>query len=261
MSDINSHTLAPPNVDSPSKMEQTRFSYRKTVLLVAVVASLFVVGRAAVKLVILARNAAISNSHRNDLRWVYLGIRNYESSNGFLPNEDLTDPRGNVLSSWRFAIHPFVYTADIVRDFAAAWNAPSNRMFAELGYTLYCWDDNAPVDTSVFAVTGADTIFDGTSRESEDLPEDLVLLMEVRDSKTNWMQPGDYDVADLLKYEGRIGEHLHGVLDDRILILFADGEVWALDPNAPIADLQRFLTISGAKTHDRDQLLAPHRVY
>jgi hypothetical protein len=43
-------------------------------------------------------------------------------------------------------------------------------------------------------------------------------------------------------------------------VLSADGTVWALDPNAPIADLQPFLTITGAKSHDRDQFLGPHKV-
>lgn len=125
---------------------------------------------------------------------------------------------------------------------------------------LYCWNDGARCDTSVFAVTGPNTVFDGTRRKREDQPPHLILLMEVRDSKTHWMQPGDYKVADLLAYKGRIGDHLHGLLPDRLHVLFADGEVWALDADAPIANLQPFLTITGAKTHDRDQLLGPHKV-
>jgi hypothetical protein len=84
--------------------------------------------------------------------------------------------------------------------------------------------------------------------------------MEVADSKTHWMQPGDYQLAEVLAYRGKIGDHLQGVLPDRFYVFFADGEVWALDPDAPIADLQPFLTITGAKSHDRDKLLRPHKV-
>jgi hypothetical protein len=50
------------------------------------------------------------------------------------------------------------------------------------------------------------------------------------------------------------------LLPDRIHVLFADCGVWALDPDAPMSALQPFLTISGAKRHDREQLLASYRV-
>jgi hypothetical protein len=39
----------------------------------------------------------------------------------------------------------------------------------------------------------------------------------------------------------------------------ADGEVWALSPDMPIDALKPFLTITAAKTADRDQQLAPYR--
>jgi hypothetical protein len=114
---------------------------------------------------------------------------------------------------------------------------------------------------AIFAVRGPETVFDlPRIHQWDDLPYDVIVVMEVADSKTYWMQPGDYNVADLLAYRLTIGDHLHGLLPDRLHVLFADGEVWALDADAPIADLQPFLTITGAKTHDRDQLLGPHKV-
>jgi hypothetical protein len=42
--------------------------------------------------------------------------------------------------------------------------------------------------------------------------------------------------------------------------LFADGEVWALSPDTPMTALHPFLTITGAKNADRDELLAPYQV-
>jgi hypothetical protein len=84
--------------------------------------------------------------------------------------------------------------------------------------------------------------------------------MEVADSKTHWMQPGDYDVQKLLAATGRLGDTVNGLLKDRIHILFADGEVWAPSPDAPIDALKPFLTIPAAKTADRDMQLAPYRV-
>jgi hypothetical protein len=84
--------------------------------------------------------------------------------------------------------------------------------------------------------------------------------MEVADSQTHWMQPGDYDVTKLLSQNGRVGDHLHGLLPDRIHVLFADGEIWAISADAPMPALHPFLTIAGAKAYDRDQLLAKYRV-
>ena len=47
---------------------------------------------------------------------------------------------------------------------------------------------------------------------------------------------------------------------DRVHVLFADGEVWALSPDMPIDALKPFLTISTAKSADREQLLSAYRV-
>jgi hypothetical protein len=73
------------------------------------------------------------------------------------------------------------------------------------------------------------------------------------------MQPGDYNVADLLAATGKLGDTVHGVLRDRVHVLFADGEVWALSPNAPMDAVKPFLTITAAKNADRESL-APYRV-
>jgi hypothetical protein len=83
--------------------------------------------------------------------------------------------------------------------------------------------------------------------------------MEVADSDTHWMQPGDYNVADLLAATGNLGDAVHGILKDRIHVLFANGEVWALSPNTPIDAVKPFFTITTANTADRESL-TPYRV-
>ena len=120
---------------------------------------------------------------------------------------------------------------------------------------------------ATFALTGL--LFAAAAHAYVEAPHSLgqickesthIVLMEVADSKTHWMQPGDYDVVTLLSYTGRLGDHIHGVLPDRIHVAFAEGDVWALSPDAPMTALQPFLTIAGAESHDRNQLLAPHRI-
>ena len=83
--------------------------------------------------------------------------------------------------------------------------------------------------------------------------------MEVGNAKIHCFKPGDYDVAKLLAATGRLGDTVKGILKDRIHILFADGQVWALSPDTPIDALKPFLTITAAKTADRDKQLAPYR--
>ncbi len=84
--------------------------------------------------------------------------------------------------------------------------------------------------------------------------------MEVAESKTHWMQPGDYDVTTLLAATGRLGDTVKGLLPDRIHVLFADGEVWALSPDTPIDAVKPFFTITGAKAASREESLSKYRV-
>jgi hypothetical protein len=236
--------------------QRPRFSLRAVSLQIAVAAVILGIGG---NYFFLKRTEARANNVRHHLSGISVGIDVYEDDNGYVPNGDMTDPAGKVLSSWRFRLMD--YMEDGIRhDWRAAWDAPANQRIAKGTAGSFGWNAGAPGDTSVFGITGPDTVFDGTRRKRVDLPPHLILLVEVRDSKIHWMQPGDYNVADLLAYRGKIGDHLHGLLDDRLLVLFADGEVWALSPDAPMTALHSFLTITGAESHNRNQLLAPHRV-
>jgi hypothetical protein len=266
---------------SPTPPPKPRWFRRRGLTVVAIAsAAILGVGLRIAPAVLEARRAALSAQYRNSLRSIHFLLGTYESARERLPPRDNVDSAGRPLSSWRVSIDAFTgdfgdsttedssdSEGDHYRsryDLGAAWNAPSNRDAAS-DHWMFCWDDPRTL-TSVFAVTGPDTAFDdrphrrGLPHEPGDLPPDLIVLMEVADSNTHWAQPGDYKVTDLLAYRGRLGDHLHGLLPDRLHVLFADGEVWALDADAPIADLQPFLTITGAKTHDRDQLLGPHKV-
>jgi hypothetical protein len=179
------------------------------------------------------------------------------------PPQSPTDDAGRALSSWRLQLAPYFLVAvfpypDL--DTTASWETPVNLAFVrELGqfYTFESPAENA--NTHVFGITGKDTAFDADAvSHYADLPSDVIVAMEIRDSNTRCMQPGDYDVTELLEYTGRIGDNLQGLLPDRLHVLFADGEVWALSLDAPMSALQPFLTIAGANANDREELLAPH---
>jgi hypothetical protein len=256
-----------------SSTTPTRYKLRKLLLLIAGFAVLLALPgqyRAIGK----ARNAAKANSVRNSIHWLGIGLRGYASAHGTFPPPALLSDDGVPLNSWRFQITPHMgqFWGDAhEEDYdesapawrpMAPWDDPIHKEVIPYLRGLFVWSASEDTEsTNVFGVSGPDTAFDPTRAVHEaNIPAAVVVAIEVRDSSTHWMRPGDYNVTDLLAYQGKIGDQLHGLLPDRLQVLFADGEVWALDPNAPIADLQPFLTITGAKTHDRDQLLAPHRV-
>ena len=55
--------------------------------------------------------------------------------------------------------------------------------------------------------------------------------------------------------------HVHsphlGVLDGGFAVGFADGRVWYLSDEVPLATLKQFMTIAGAESADREQMLGP----
>ena len=233
------------------------FRFRLRTLLLTAAIALICFGAFAV--LHSARTKALANHISNNFRWIEIGLHNYSSAHERLAMPNCLDADGAVLSSWRFAIIPYMESLKIKRDHRAAWDDPANSRVRALAHQAYCWTDS-PL-TSVFAITGGDTAF----HESEkfvisDLPPNLMLLAEVHDSNTHWMEPGDYEVSELLAAEGQLGDIVQGLLPDRVHVMFADGEVWALSPETPMASLHPLLTITSAKNADRDEILAPYCV-
>jgi len=71
------------------------------------------------------------------------------------------------------------------------------------------------------------------------------------------MEPGDLSIDQLTPSD----ETRRLLLcDDGYVVLFADGKRWVLSGGLPVPDLCKFLTLSGAKQFNRDQLLGPYRV-
>jgi hypothetical protein len=202
---------------------------------------------------------------RSLMHFAWIGIQNHESARGFLPPPNVVAEDGTALSSWRFLIMAYIeqnpLNGNIAWDPKSAWDAPMHARLARRWH-YYRWPGNSDSKApNLFAVAGRGAPFDPTRRVLlSDLDADVILAMEVASSKIHWMQPGDYDVAKLLAATGRLGDTVKGVLRDRVHVLFADGEVWALSPEAPIDAVKPLLTIAGAKSASREDLLSQYRV-
>jgi hypothetical protein len=195
------------------------------------------------------------------LKVLYFSTKAYSSSKDDMPAAATVDSKGRPLFSWRFRLVPYFEKPAFPLNFDAPWDSPQNSQWRKASNSVVVWSEGEHA-TNVFALTGSGTAFDRnrSAIRFDELPHNLILLMEVADSNTHWMQPGDYDVTKLLAATGRLGDTVKGLLKDRIHILFADGEVWALAPDTPIDAVKPFLTISAAQTADRDKDLAPYRV-
>lgn len=183
------------------------------------------------------------------------------------PPGEPTDQDGTPINSWRFQLYPTFAVPDenypYPHDLNAPWDSRANRTVVADSQMPYCFA-NRPrrTETHIFGIRGPDTAFDDSvvSRFSE-LPPHLIVMMEVAGSRTHWMAPGDYQVADLLAATGKLGDTAKSHLPDRVHLLFADGEVWALRAETPIDLVKPFLTITGARETSRETLLKPYRLY
>lgn len=174
----------------------------------------------------------------------------------------IRDPLGRPLYSWRFALLPGLAGHGNKTDYDAAWYAPGNYAFVDsdledCGVVCYCFFRGkrfpAGFDTNVAAVTGPGTAFDVRRVRPADLPDDLIVFVEIKDSGVHWMEPGgDLDVRAV---PSSITKGLKG---QGLFVAFADGEVWFLTSNVPLENLKQFLTIDGAAKCDRKVLLLPY---
>jgi hypothetical protein len=177
-----------------------------------------------------------------------------------IPPAVLTDKAGRPLCSWRFKLVPFMEGIMLDVDFGSRWDDTENRCALVWGNHLFCWGNNGDrstdVHTNVVAITGEGTAFDpGKVLRLPDIPSDTILAVEVAETDTYWMEPGDMAIEeiDVSVLQGIDGTGTH--------VIFADGSVWFLSAETPLGELKEFCTIDGARQYDRDEVLGVFHEY
>lgn len=201
-----------------------------------------------------ASRAARQKQHTNNLKQVGLALLNFHDTYERLPPAVRTDEAGRPLASWRFQIMPFVEATMIAADFDGRWYDLTNRWWCSLPNYVYCWspDEALPtcLHTNLVAVSGPGTAFDDDrNTRLDEIDFDTILVIEIANSDTHWMEPGDLRIDEVPPSitQGFEGNGVH--------VLFADGSVWFLGADVPFHDLKKFFTIEGAKRYDREQVL------
>jgi hypothetical protein len=202
-------------------------------------------------------------------------IYQFNDTHQRLPKANETDLAGHSLSSWRFMLWPYwdCQESGFQGNTSQPWTAPINsqwrnaiapRIFSPTNRTL-----NSPNvhDTNVFAITGPGTAFDPqktvTAQQLGAAPpaSQVILFVEVRNSKTHWMQPGDFDIRTMPHtINDPAGEGISGTCPGCFCVCFATTEAWMLRNDTPFDKLALFFTIDSARKHDREVGLGPYRV-
>jgi hypothetical protein len=216
---------------------------------------------ATIGLVIIAFYAARKIEQRKNkeytIRFVAEGLRLYYDTHGQLPDAVTKSESGLPLSSWRFRVVNFISACKSDRAFDVAWNSPANREWADMGSSAF--SEVGTPNTFVFAITGKGTAFDSEMMEGQCPDDEQIVIVEVLNSKTHWMSPGDFriqQICDLLES----GSDISPGLSDAFYVGFWDGTVWNLSRQVPCEVIMTFMTKDGAQQHSRDQLLGPYRI-
>jgi hypothetical protein len=248
-----------------------RFSLRSMLIAMAVAAGLAYLGasayRQSIKAAQVRRDQNLKESIHNCMGILAQTLSFYGGTESSFPYAPLKnkpwpptvpkDSTGKPLHSWRLQLCNYILcmceeTPQV--ELSAPWNTQTNLAYAEEMAGPFCPGSGKSDRTArLFGITGPGSAFDETIiSEYSELPGDVIVVMDVADAKIHCMQPGDYEVDKLLAATGRLGDTVKSLLPDRIHVLFADGEVWALSPDTPIDAVKPFFTITGAKAASRD---------
>ena len=177
-----------------------------------------------------------------NMEFAWTELRNFNAVHGSLP-ANIVSKTGQPLISWR-SISADGDAALRLGDISAPWDAAANKQAASSSCSIYCFClpplSNEYLHTKVLAITGPDTAFDPIRRHSlQDLPPDLILLVEVWGTGVHWLEPGDIDGPDYirLRIDGPDGKGCY--------VVFADGTLAFLSAATPLENVTKLCTISG----------------
>jgi len=152
--------------------------------------------------------AAARKQHcSNNLRQIALALHNYNDFYGELPPPYVADENGKPMHSWRVLILPFLEHRGLYQkyNFDEPWNGPNNiqlaleRPYVD-SYTCPSADRTGSAGwTNYMFVVGENAMFEnGKATRFAEVTDGLsntIMVVEVANSSTHWMEPRDLDFA------------------------------------------------------------------
>jgi hypothetical protein len=199
----------------------------------------------------------------NNLKQILLAMHNYESANGFLPNNGNPTGQGKAVVSWRVHLLPYLEQDHLYREMMAdfkwdePWDSKDNLKFVEKMPKIY-----APVrvktkekgHTFYRGFTGADAVFEAGLKlrfvAITDGLSNTAAVVEAGES-VPWTCPDDLPF-DPKKDLPKLG----GLFDGDFHVAFADGSVRkATGKKVNDAEFRKLITRSGGEVGDTDAAL------
>ena len=205
----------------------------RTLRQLMLLAGFAIVAFAAITLFVLpAWKAAQTCRRQGHVLIIWGALRNYAEFYGSLPPAYIADKNGVPMHSWRVLLLPFLEHQELYAqyDFREPWNGPHNRLLEEKMPGVYkgaAWRNHTT--TCVLTVLGSQTAWPNakplTYQQLVKATASTIVLVELPDANTGWMEPRDITYDELLaRVETRrsSGDKWVG---DPILCVFAVGGV------------------------------------
>ncbi|MBN2295633.1 MAG: type II secretion system protein [Pirellulales bacterium] len=260
------------NVQESNNPEPPPFQFSLRTLLIGVTIFCVLLGL-LVPVIRSAKEATeLEQQHRN-FKKLSLGMQSNCSARLRLFAANGVDSSGKAIHRWRFQLVPYFErlptyppAVEVNWDPSVHWDDPMHsrlRKYPGFFCRFSGVDKTAPSETRTVAITGPGTAFeDGKTYKLEELPNDLIIIVETRNSGFHWMEPGDLDIRTMPRtIDAADGRGIAANIGDRFHVIFADGSVWQLSTDVPFEEIEKFLTIDGAKRYDRDEVLGDYATW
>lgn len=116
----------------------------------------------------------------------------------------------------------------------------------------------------MFAITGPGTAFGGGGHDPlpfDQISGEAILFLEVVDSGTHWMQPGDFHIDEMpSEIGGESGPRIGSPHHNGFHVAFADAEVWFVSDQIPFSKIQKFFRNKDARKYSREEVLGPYAI-
>lgn len=195
-----------------------------------------------------------------NMQRVLLAMSEYHNANRVFPAAHTVDGQGQRLHSWRVALLPYLGRQDLYdqirldEPWDSAWNVQFRSQMPDV-YGCPASRAAGDTDTNYVVVDGRGYVFDGVSQTSmsqiTDGTRNTIMLVEMRDSAINWMDPRDL-LADEIDFDvnadfsGGISSHHRGGAH----VGLADGSVKHVRESMDPDELEALFTIAGGEFVD-----------
>ena len=213
------------------------------------------------------RHERIEATRKNNLIQIARAFLNYHNKCKHFPPAFVADKSGKPMHSWRVLIlemMPDQHSQKVFQqyDLSKPWNSPGNLAAGASApdFFLNPLSNTKSQNTSYMVITGPGTIFDGVTPgrllEITDGLSNTILVAEVDDSETNWMEPRDLN-AELIPYEvnasGKV-KSIAGFRAEGAMVATADGAVHLLKADIPSESLRRLIMRDDGQVIDNKYL-------